>query len=162
MAAEAHGDCSLWHRWLGHCGKTVATATMPLVAGVPEFGGYDWPQGRGPHARDLKVTPRLPTQTAQANHVEAPATYQDINEHLSAQEWRVAVEEELASHEEHGTWTLERAPPGVSPTSCKWVFAIKGNKLGDSIWYSTRLVARGFAQLEGRDFTEIIRLRSME
>lgn len=54
----------------------------------------------------------------------------------------------------NNTWTLTKLPPGRTPVTCKWVFRIKRGDGTAADKYKARLVARGFSQKRGFDYTE--------
>ncbi|KAH9135323.1 hypothetical protein LEN26_006488 [Aphanomyces euteiches] len=54
----------------------------------------------------------------------------------------------------NGTWMLVPKPPGTNIVSNKWVFKIKYDSLGAVEKFKARLVARGFSQQYGVDFSE--------
>lgn len=59
----------------------------------------------------------------------------------------------MASIRSHGTFVLTPRPAGVNVVSCKWVFAVKA-KDGLVTRFKARLVARGFSQQQGIDYSE--------
>lgn len=68
--------------------------------------------------------------------------------------WKSAIDEEIDSLGRNKTWTLTKLPAGRTPVTCKWVFRVKR---GDGVVadkYKARLVARGFSQKVGFDYTE--------
>jgi hypothetical protein len=62
--------------------------------------------------------------------------------------------EEIAALERTGTWDLVSPSLGVRSITCKWVYKIKTHSDGSLERYKTRLVARGFRQVQGRDYDE--------
>ncbi|KAG5458578.1 MAG: reverse transcriptase (RNA-dependent DNA polymerase)-domain-containing protein, partial [Olpidium bornovanus] len=70
--------------------------------------------------------------------------------------WREAIDWELAAHAAHGTWDPKAVPlpAGRFAISCKWIFKAQRHADGSFKKYKARLVARGFTQLTGVDFTE--------
>jgi len=60
---------------------------------------------------------------------------------------------ELATLEEMGTWRLEDLPEGREAIEPKWTFVKKWNERGKVEVYKARLVARGFTQKPGIDFS---------
>ena len=52
------------------------------------------------------------------------------------------------------TWTLTFLPPGKNLISCTWIFRIKKHADGSVARHKARLVAQGFSQEAGFDFTE--------
>lgn len=68
--------------------------------------------------------------------------------------WKRAIEEELQSLEKNATWSLTELPPGRKVIDNKWVFKIKRHSDGSVDRYKARLVARGFSQRFGFDYTD--------
>ncbi|KAH9134621.1 hypothetical protein AeRB84_019649 [Aphanomyces euteiches] len=56
---------------------------------------------------------------------------------------------------EHETWTLCELPPGRKPIGCRWLFTKKYSADGSLLRYKARLVAQGFTQVAGIDYTDI-------
>jgi hypothetical protein len=79
--------------------------------------------------------------------------------------WEKAIEEELATLKEAGTWNLVDLPEGVNVVGSKWVFRAKKDAAGNVIRYKARLVAQGFSQVPGVDyfdtFAPVARLASI-
>lgn len=69
--------------------------------------------------------------------------------------WQQAMNEEFSSLLANQTWTLERAPPGITPIPTKWVYKLKRGSSGAIERYKARLVVQGFRQREGIDYDEV-------
>ena len=67
--------------------------------------------------------------------------------------WKAAVEAELNILEKMGTWKMEDLPVGREPIGCRWVFDKKRDEHGNVVKYKARLVAQGFSQKPGTDFS---------
>nr|CAD1835727.1 unnamed protein product [Ananas comosus var. bracteatus] len=65
--------------------------------------------------------------------------------------WRDAMAQEINGLEDNGTWTVEDLPPNKKPIGCK-VYKVKRRADGSVEHYKARLIAKGFAQIEGLDF----------
>ncbi|CAG8689828.1 17371_t:CDS:2, partial [Acaulospora colombiana] len=65
-----------------------------------------------------------------------------------------AAIEEIKAHLENGTWEVVPLPPNKKPIGCRWVFKIKRNPDGSIDRYKGRIVAKGYAQRFGEDYTE--------
>ena len=64
-----------------------------------------------------------------------------------------------------GTWDLVPRPTDVNIVTCKWVFTLKYYPDGTLARHKARLVARGFTQAHGIDYTEtfspVVRMNSI-
>lgn len=89
------------------------------------------------------------------NFVESfPDTLDEMKKREDWPQWKAAVDEDMKSHQKNGTWTLCKLPEGKRAVSCKWVFRIKRGEDGGVDRYKARLVARGFSQRFGYDYTD--------
>ena len=74
------------------------------------------------------------------------------------------MDDELQSLKENEVWEICDLPKDRKLVSCKWIFKLKDLPDG-ALKYKARLVARGFSQVEGVDFTEtfapVIRFQSL-
>ncbi len=84
-----------------------------------------------------------------------PTTVREALDSPAAEEWRRAMDEEMASLLANNTWELQQLPDNVKPIPVKWVFKIKRDVKGNIERYKARLVAKGFKQQEGIDFNEV-------
>ena len=66
--------------------------------------------------------------------------------------------EEMEALGKNEAWDLVEFPNGRRPASSKWVFKKKLNTTGKVMKYKSRLVAKGYSQVEGTDFGEIFSL----
>lgn len=83
-----------------------------------------------------------------------PSSVEEALASPQAEFWREAMDAEIASLHENGTWSLVEAPSTVRPVDVKWVYAVKRDGMGNIVRFKARLVAKGFQQREGIDFTE--------
>lgn len=68
--------------------------------------------------------------------------------------WQQAMAEEFSALQRQGTWSLVPPSPDKHVVGCKWVFKIKHNQDGSVARHRARLVAKGFHQEQGIDYTE--------
>ncbi|CAI7779819.1 unnamed protein product, partial [Closterium sp. NIES-54] len=83
-----------------------------------------------------------------------PATLKEALESSDAEEWKKAMESELKSIEENGTWELVELPKGRKAITSKWLFKIKSDADGKIERYKSRLVAKGYQQKEKEGFDD--------
>ena len=86
--------------------------------------------------------------------MEEPRTYNQAINGVDSEQWLKSIDEELASHRQHGTWTLAKLPPGRTAIGHTWVFKVKRDKDGNISRYKSRLCATGYSQVPGVDFNQ--------
>ena len=80
-----------------------------------------------------------------------PAT---VDEALSDDGWILALQEKLNQFQRNDVWDLVPKPPQKNIIGTKWVFRNKLNEQGEVTRKKARLVAQGYSQQEGIDYTE--------
>ena len=83
-----------------------------------------------------------------------PKTYEQAIASADASKWKAAMAEEIETLENRGTWEIVDRPANKPVVSSKWVYRMKLNEAGEIVRYKARLVARGFSQTYGVDYTE--------
>lgn len=83
-----------------------------------------------------------------------PETFKEAIQRADSEDWKRAMADEMSSLNENETWELTDLPEGRKTIDCRWVFKIKRNTDENTRRYKARLVARGFSQKEGIDYTE--------
>ena len=84
-----------------------------------------------------------------------PMTLKEALEAHDAEDWKNAIQVELDQHVlEMKTWELVDLPEGRQPIGNKWVFVRKRDEAGNVIKHKARLVAQGFSQKPGIDYSE--------
>lgn len=83
-----------------------------------------------------------------------PITYKEAMHSPLKKEWLKAMDREVASIEETGTWVEEDAPTGSNIVGCKWVYKTKRDASGNVLKYKARIVATGYSQIQGIDYDE--------
>ena len=78
----------------------------------------------------------------------------NVDQALQDERWRDAMTEEFQALMRNGTWSLVPLPNGRKVIGYKWVFRVKENVDGTINKFKVRLVAKGFHQFIGCDFSE--------
>ena len=71
-----------------------------------------------------------------------------------ADQWKEAMDVEMSQLNEMGTWKKEDLPEEWKAIGCRWVFARKKDKHGKIVKYKACLVAQGFSQKPGTDYSD--------
>jgi hypothetical protein len=77
-----------------------------------------------------------------------------FDESIQHDDWIRAMNEELDQIEKNNTWELFPRPEDKNVIGSKWVFKNKMNEKGQVVRNKARLVCKGYAQVEGREFDE--------
>ncbi|KAK2402703.1 hypothetical protein QL285_052200 [Trifolium repens] len=78
----------------------------------------------------------------------------NVDEALTDDGWIVAMQDELNQFQRNDVWDLAPRPTHKNIIGTKWVFRNKLNEQGEVVRNKARLVAQGYSQQEGIDFTE--------
>ncbi|CAI7738802.1 unnamed protein product [Closterium sp. NIES-54] len=87
--------------------------------------------------------------------VPKPKTLAEALSGPDAEKWKQSVKEEYDSLLENETWELCELPLGKKAISSMLIFRHKYGPDGELTRYKSRLVAKGFQQIKGKDFDEI-------
>lgn len=88
---------------------------------------------------------------AQSPPTTEPTSFKEA---MAYPEWRQAMSEEYTALMSQGTWTLVPPPPGAPVIGWLWILKIKRKSDGSVARFKASLVAQGFQQTEGVDYTE--------
>ena len=64
------------------------------------------------------------------------------------------MDEEFSTLQRQNTWSLVLATPGINLVGCKWVYKLKLHSDGSITRYKACLVAKGFHQQPGIEYTK--------
>jgi hypothetical protein len=111
---------------------------------------------RGKDKRKPSQRAKDAQESLSANNVaeEDPTTYSAAMKTDKAKEWQVAVDDELNSLRQSGTWIAVPKPPHTKILHSKWVFKTKRDASGGVERYKARLVACGNEQVHGESYNE--------
>jgi transposase InsO family protein len=122
------------------------------VDNTPARTGNDQQLRRSSRAtRGVKPARFLMASVAKA--VE-PRTFEEAMQCPESEMWMHAMEAEMKSITENDTWDLVDLPEGRKAVGSKWVYKIKYSDQEEPI-YKARIVARGFSQIYGSDYTDV-------
>lgn len=85
---------------------------------------------------------------------QEPLSYDEAIESSETEKWRKAMDEEFEALTKNGVWELVDAPKNRKVVDNKWTFKVKRDAEGKPTRFKARLVARGFSQRKGIDYTE--------
>lgn len=88
---------------------------------------------------------------ANISTVQEPSNYKEAK---GDARWVEAMKKEIEALEKNDTWEIVDFPVGKRPIGCKWVFKVKLKADGTIDRYKSRLVAKGYHQIEGIDFQD--------
>ncbi|XP_020547601.1 uncharacterized protein LOC110011585 [Sesamum indicum] len=83
--------------------------------------------------------------------IKEPRSFTEV---VQSPEWRATMDAEIEVLEMNHTWKLSPLPAGKRAIGCKWVFKVKLWADGSVEQYKSPLVAKGYNQVEGIDYTE--------
>ena len=94
----------------------------------------------------------------QASSVGKPRSHTKALQSPQSEDWKKAEAKEIMSLESCGTWEVVPRPDDINIVSCKWVYWVKYGADGEVTRYKARLIARGFTQIHGLDYSETFAL----
>ena len=77
-----------------------------------------------------------------------------VCEALSHPGWRSAIVDEMQPLDDNGTWDMVPLSIGKKAIGCLWVFSVKFNLDGSVARLKACLVAKGYAQTYGVDYSD--------
>ncbi|KAM1792474.1 hypothetical protein ACFX12_036326 [Malus domestica] len=98
-----------------------------------------------------KPNPKYALVSDVTNELVEPSCFTQANK---SPEWRMAMAEEFNALQSTGTWSLVPSHPSMNVLPNKWVYRIKRKSDGSIERFKARLVANGFHQQEGLDYSE--------
>ena len=138
---------------------TTASNSAPFLSQSQSYSSSGKEQITKAFLTAITSEPELPEDVAlpaiEVNGIRIPRTYKEaVSDKHHATEWGAAIKEEITSLVSNGTWEEFVLPHGANLVSTKWVFTVKTKSDGSVERFKARLVARGFSQEYGTDYTE--------
>ncbi|KAH9657753.1 retrovirus-related pol polyprotein from transposon RE1 [Citrus sinensis] len=88
------------------------------------------------------------------NQLSAVSIPNSVQEALKDPKWKAAMNDEMRSLQKNQTCELVDLPPGKKPVGCRWIYTIKYKADGSIERYKARLIAKGYTQTYGIDYTD--------
>ncbi|RVW22827.1 Retrovirus-related Pol polyprotein from transposon RE1 [Vitis vinifera] len=88
------------------------------------------------------------------NQLSTVAIPNSVQEALADPGWKAAMNEEMKSLQKNETWELVEYAPGKKPVGCRWIYTMKYKADGSIERFKARLIAKGYTQTYGIDYTE--------
>ena len=88
-----------------------------------------------------------------AFETDDPKTYEEAMRSDDQEKWKAPMDEKIGTLTMMGTWDLKETPSDRKLIGSKWVFLKKKDEFGQVTHYKARLVAQGFSQKPGTDFS---------
>ncbi|RVW46329.1 Retrovirus-related Pol polyprotein from transposon RE1 [Vitis vinifera] len=104
---------------------------------------------RLPHRRNRGIP--KPTYELELSTKAIPNSVQEA---LADPRWKAAMNEEMKSLQKNETWELVECPPGKKPVGSRWIYTVKYKVDGSIERFKVRLVAKGYTQIYGINYTE--------
>jgi hypothetical protein len=120
--------------------------------------GIQSPLPESPVGRRYPLRKRIPSTRYKdfwalvSEVMEEPLTFAEADKDKA---WQAATKKEIDSILRNKTWDVVDRPRNRKPISGKWLFKIKRGLTGVPDKLKARVVARGFQQQEGIDYTDI-------
>ena len=128
-------------------GNILDSASKRLrVKLASSFAGKIYPTHK---KRIQKLPERFVAMTAMDAEPTFPKTYREAMALNDREYWLEAMNEEIQSLNSHQTWELVDLPKNAKVLGTRWVLTIKKDAEGFLSRYKARLVAQGFAQIQG-------------
>jgi hypothetical protein len=86
--------------------------------------------------------------------VITPKHYAEALRTRQVQRWSDAMDDEMNSIESKDTFEWVDRPRDRKVVGVRWVYALKLDAAGRIVRYKARVVAKGYAQVEGLDYNE--------
>lgn len=127
--------------------------------GVPVADAYAAQPSSQPSSQPAPQPTKKPTSKPKRGpRVMVDGVNMTLAEAMDLPDWpqmQEAAHEELGNHKKARTFEiLKEWPDGKNIVGCKWVFTRKRDAKGNVLYWKARLVAQGFTQRYGIDYTE--------
>jgi hypothetical protein len=117
---------------------------------------HNEPPRRSQRARRSAISDDYEVYVSEEIQMEGdPTSFKEAMRNAYSSKWLDAMEDEMRSMSINKVWDLEEIPKGVKTVGFKWVYKMKCDSNVNIERFKARLMAKGFTQREGIDYTEI-------
>ncbi|KAF3671409.1 putative ras-related protein RABA4d-like [Capsicum annuum] len=127
----------------------LAYATQDFVT-QPKTSSYLYPVSN--YVSYDSLSPAFAAALASYSAIVKPKTFQEA---ALDPYWVEAMQAEISALDANNTWSIVDLPYDKHPIGCKWVYKVKYLASGAVERYKACLVAKGFSQQEGLDYSKI-------
>ena len=85
---------------------------------------------------------------------DIPQNFREATTGADADYWWKAMEEEITLLKKRGMWKLVDKPKDRKVVGCRWTYVIKYGSNSEILRYKARLVAQGYSQIPGLNFSD--------
>ena len=85
---------------------------------------------------------------------DIPKNFKQATTSSESEKWWKAMQEEIDLLTRRGTWVVENLPKGRKKIGCQWTYNLKYGPKGEILRHKARLVAQGFYQMPGLDYSD--------
>jgi hypothetical protein len=161
----AHRNKNIDHREGNSTSGTPTTSDYPHDSEIDANEASDSDRDADPTSKRLKLQLHsrsrkwfgeyLMSAAEVSARVSEPKSYDDaVEDPIHGRRWRDAISNELHNLQVHHTFDFVYLPIGRRAIGCKWVFKVKYDSDDRIELYKARLVAQGFSQIWGIDYTD--------
>lgn len=86
---------------------------------------------------------------------DEPLNYEQAITGPQAEQWKASMREELQALDGQEVFKIVRREPGTRCVGVKWAFKVKTDADNNPVRFKSRLVAKGYTQVEGVDYSDI-------
>ena len=97
-----------------------------------------------------------PSEAANIASCEEPKTHKQTMQSPDFAEWEEAEQYKLEMINCLGTYKLVKLPKDCKAVGSKWVYKVKWDNLGNIAKFRAHIVAQGFSQTPGIDYSETL------
>ncbi|RVW37258.1 Retrovirus-related Pol polyprotein from transposon RE1 [Vitis vinifera] len=151
-------DHSAWLRTLGEYHKEIQTLDYDYHISKEDESGQSELVNQEAGELDMSGTTLEPNSNDHPKAEEVIKEGRDgtiePSEQFGSEDAFIEIPNQSLSAQKNETWELVECPPGKKPIGCRWIYTVKYKADGSIERFKVRLVAKGYTQTYGIDYTE--------